>query len=98
MTNEEKAREYQEFIESNNPSAEAYGFYNAYISACKWKDKQLEEELNLISDWFKHIAQMADDKKTLNGAVMKDSDAFDEITCLAKRSAEYIDMKLLKNN
>lgn len=45
----------------------------------------------LIIGWFNHIAQIADDKKTLNGFVMKDSDAFDEIKCLAKRCAEYVD-------
>lgn len=61
----------------------------------EWKDAQLDEELNLITDWFKHIAQMADDKKTLTGVVMKDSDAFDEIKCLAKRCAEYVDKRLL---
>lgn len=45
----------------------------------------------LIIGWFNHIAQMADDKKTLNGFVMKDSDAFDEIKCLARRCAEYVE-------
>lgn len=67
----------------------------AALRAAKWKDEQLNEELNLITDWFNHIAQMADDKKTLSGAVMKDSDAFDEIKCLAKRCAEYVDKRLL---
>lgn len=45
----------------------------------------------LIIGWFNHIAQMADDKKTLNGFVMADSDAFDNIRCLALESAEYIE-------
>lgn len=45
----------------------------------------------LIIEWFKHIAQIADDKKTLNGFVMADSDAFDEIKCLARRCAEYVE-------
>lgn len=44
----------------------------------------------LIISWFNHIAQVANDKKTLNGFVMKDSDALDEIKCLAKECAEYI--------
>lgn len=35
----------------------------------------------LIIEGFKHIAQIADDRKTLNGVVMKDSEAFDEIKC-----------------
>ena len=50
MTNEEKAREYQAFIESNNHSAEAYGFYNAYLSACEWKDHQFKEYLEKKKD------------------------------------------------
>ena len=45
----------------------------------------------LIIEWFKHIAQIANDKKTLNGFVMKDSDAFDEIKCLARNCAEYVE-------
>lgn len=48
------------------------------------------ENKELIIEWFNHIAQIADDKKTLNGVVMKDSDAFNEIECLAKRCAEYV--------
>ena len=44
----------------------------------------------LIIGWFNHIAQVANDKKTLNGFVMKDSDALDEIKCLAKECTEYI--------
>lgn len=42
MTNEEKAREYQAFIVRNNPSADAYDFFNAYLSGCQWKDRQFE--------------------------------------------------------
>lgn len=45
----------------------------------------------LIIKWFKHIAQIANDKKTPNGFVMKDSDAFDEIKCLAHSCAEYVE-------
>lgn len=45
----------------------------------------------LIVEWFKHIARIADDKKTLTGFVMKDSDAFDEIKYLAQRCAEYVE-------
>lgn len=48
----------------------------------------------LIVEWFNHIAQIANDKKTLNGFVMKDSDAFDEIKCLARRSAKYVEKYL----
>lgn len=45
----------------------------------------------LIIGCFKHIAQIADDRKTLNGVVMKDSDALDEIKCLARECAEYVE-------
>lgn len=45
----------------------------------------------LIIGWFNHIAQMADDKKTLNGFVMKDSDALDEIKCIARECVEYVE-------
>lgn len=45
----------------------------------------------LIIGWFNHIAQMADDRKTLNGVVMKNSDALDEIKCLAQECAEYVE-------
>ena len=94
MTNEEKAQQI----------ANEYGYWDdrdidcsvkIAIEMAEWKDAQLDEELNLIADWFKHIAQMADDKKTLTGFVMKDSDAFDEIKCLAKRCAEYVDKRFL---
>lgn len=91
MTNEEKAKEIcgGNFIAFNKE-------FSAALQMAEWKDQQLNEELNLITDWFNHIAQIADDKKTLNGAVMKDSDAFDEIKCLAKRCAEYVDKRLYK--
>lgn len=47
-------------------------------------------DLDLILEWFAHIEQMADDRKTQNGYVMRDSDALDEIKVLAKNSQEYI--------
>lgn len=45
----------------------------------------------LIIECLKHIAQISDDRKTLNGVVMKDSDALDEIKCLARDCAEYVE-------
>lgn len=48
----------------------------------------------LIIEWFNHIVQIANDKKTLNGFVMKDSYAFDEIKCLARSAAEYVEKYL----
>lgn len=47
-------------------------------------------DLDLILEWFAHIEQMATDRKTQNGYVMRDSDALDEIKVLAKNSQEYI--------
>lgn len=59
MTNEEKnyteaiakaAREYQEYIETNNPQAEAWDFYNAFISGAIWRDKQSTKEKQALID------------------------------------------------
>ena len=47
-------------------------------------------DLDLILKWFAHIEQMATDRKTQNGYVMRDCDALDEIKVLAKNSQEYI--------
>jgi hypothetical protein len=49
-----------------------------------------EEDKELIIEWFEHIAQIADDRKTANGIVMPDWAALDEIKCKAKNAAEYI--------
>lgn len=47
-------------------------------------------DLELIAEWFDHIAQIADDKKTATGDIMPDWAAFDEIKSLAKRSSEFV--------
>ena len=49
-----------------------------------------QEEKELITYWFEHIAQIADDRKTANGVVMEDWAALDEIKVLAKESVYYI--------
>ena len=49
-----------------------------------------EVDLELIVGWFDHIAQIADDRKTLTGQRMTDAHALDEIKCLAKNSSEFI--------
>ena len=49
--------------------------------------KQLKEN---ILYWFKHIAQIADERKTANGVVMEDWAALDEIKALATNSVYYI--------
>lgn len=48
------------------------------------------EEKDLILHWFEHIVQLATDKKTANGVVMSDEDAFAEIASLAKNACFYI--------
>jgi hypothetical protein len=48
------------------------------------------EEKELILHWFEHIAQLATEKKTVNGVVMSDEDAFAEIASLAKDACYYI--------
>lgn len=49
-----------------------------------------EVDLDLITDWFDHIAQIADDRMTLTNQRMTDAHALDEIKCLAKNSSEFI--------
>lgn len=50
-----------------------------------------QEEKYLITHWFDHIAQMADDRKTLNGNVMDDAHCLDEIRVLAVNSSEFVE-------
>ena len=52
--------------------------------------KVKEVDLDLITDWFDHIAQIADDRMTLTNQRMTDTHALDEIKCLAKNSSEFI--------
>lgn len=49
-----------------------------------------EVDLDLITGWFDHIAQIADDRMTLTKQKMTDVHALDEIKCLAKNSSEFI--------
>lgn len=69
-------------------------FRRCFIEGVDWADEHpknnIEEELDLITQWFEHIAQLADDRKTANGAVMEDWAALDEIKALAKNSANYV--------
>lgn len=53
-----------------------------------------KDTLKLAEQWFRHIAQIADDRKTANGAVMNYSEALDEIRVLARESAQYISATL----
>jgi predicted transcriptional regulator len=49
-----------------------------------------EMDLDLITGWFDHIAQIADDRMTLTNQRMTDAHALNEIKCLAKNSSEFI--------
>ena len=49
-----------------------------------------EVDLELITGWFDHIAQIADDRMTLTNQRMTDAHALDEIKCIAKNSSEFI--------
>ena len=49
-----------------------------------------QEEKELVINWFEHIAQIAEDRKTANGDVMEDWAALDEIRALATDSAYYV--------
>ena len=49
-----------------------------------------QNQKDLIVLWFEHIAQIADDRKTLNGAVMEDWAALNEIKSIAKNSIYFI--------
>jgi hypothetical protein len=52
------------------------------------------EEKDLLLHWFEHIAQLATDKKTANGVVMSDEEAFAEIAVLAKDACYYVQKHL----
>lgn len=52
------------------------------------------KDIELIKGWFEHIAQIANDRKTANGAVMTPEDALDEIKVLAKDASHYIENHL----
>lgn len=52
------------------------------------------EEKDLLLHWFKHVVQLATDKKNLNGFVMSDENAFAEIASLAKNACYYVEEHL----
>lgn len=65
---------------------EAYNEVLSFINTLEVKEVDLE----LVTNWFDHIAQIANDRKTLNDEVMEDWAALDEIKCLARNSSEFI--------
>ena len=68
------------------------GLYDAYKIVLSFIDtlEVKEVDLELITGWFDHIAQIADDRMTLTNQRMTDAHALDEIKCLAKNSSEFI--------
>lgn len=49
-----------------------------------------QEDKECIISWFQRIVQIATNRKTLNGEVMKDWEALNEISAIAKDSVYYI--------
>lgn len=49
------------------------------------------EDIELIKEWFEHIAQIADNRKTANGVVMTPEHALYEIKALAKDASYYVE-------
>lgn len=58
------------------------------------QNESRQKTLELVKTWFEHIAQMACDRKTANGAVMDRAQALAEINVLAKEAAEYVKSNL----
>lgn len=71
-----------------NGKADAYRDMLVVLDTLEVKEVDLE----LITGWFDHIAQIADDRMTLTHHRMTDAHALDEIKCLAKNSSEFITM------
>ena len=69
-----------------NGNADAYRNVLGSLDTLEVKNVDLE----LITGWFDHIAQIADDRMTLTNQRMTDAHALDEIKCLAKNSSEFI--------
>lgn len=65
---------------------DAFTDFEVFIRTLEVKEVDLE----LITGWFDHIAQIADDRMTLTNQRMTDSYALDEIKCIAKNSSEFI--------
>ena len=54
-----------------------------------------QNEIEMIIRWFKHIEQLATDRKNSNGCIMTIDECANEIRVLAKDSAEYIEKWIL---
>lgn len=81
-----------ELVEKGEGTMFEQGRISAFEDAKLFLDTfEVEEvDLELITGWFDHIAQIADDRMTLTNRRMTDAHALDEIKCLAKNSSEFI--------
>jgi hypothetical protein len=50
-----------------------------------------DKEKGLAIEWFKHIQQLATDRKTCNGYKMPFQETLNEIKVLAKGAVEYLE-------
>jgi hypothetical protein len=94
---ESKIEKYTKRGEESDAKCDGYGMYWGGVISCLNEVRTLcdtlevkEVDLELITGWFDHIAQIADDRMTLTNQRMTDAHALDEIKCLAKNSSEFI--------
>jgi hypothetical protein len=83
-----------ELIEEGENTMFEQGRISAFVDAKVFIDslEVKEVDLDLITGWLDHIAQIADDRMTLTRQRMTDAHALDEIKCLARNSSEFIKM------
>lgn len=87
---DEAANEYApDFSNDIASKAAVDAIRDAYKAGAKRMAEQLNQEL--IKGWFEHIARIANDRKTANGAVMTPEDALNEIKALARDAAYYVE-------
>jgi len=70
MSIEDRATAYQEYIESNNPGAEAYDFYNAYIAGAADQEKV---DIELFCDWLHGHIFSDSHGNSISGDFIKDA-------------------------
>lgn len=94
---ESKFQKYWKMGEESDALQDGNAKYWGGVLSCLNEVKTLintfevkEMDLELITGWFDHIAQIADDRMTLTNQKMTDAHALDEIKCLAKNSSEFI--------
>ena len=92
----ESKKKYAQTLSDNAINSSMQQFYDGmkqgYVDLLSFIDTLEVKgvDLELITGWFDHIAQIADDRMTLTNQRMTDAHALDEIKCLAKNSSEFI--------